>query len=192
VARILTLAIVAAGLIAAPLVGSRLRDTHRTSYGREVKARSMARATFGAGCFWGVEAAFRKVPGVLATTVGYTGGTTAEPTYEQVCAGGTGHTESVEVAYDPTRVTYDQLLEVFLRIHDPTVKKKTQYKSVIFCHTPEQRAAAEAALKRLQQSAGSRRPIVTEILPAQRFYPAEEYHQQYYEKQGIEGDVCAR
>ena len=152
----------------------------------------MAKATFGAGCFWGVEAAFRKVPGVVATTVGYTGGTAEKPTYEQVCAGGTGHTESVEVVYDPTKITYDQLLEVFLRIHDPTEKYKAQYKSVIFYHTPEQRAQAEAAVERYQQMAPPRRPIATEILPAVIFYPAEEYHQQYYEKRGITEDVCAR
>jgi len=192
VVRLIALSIVAACLIAAPLVGGRLRDTHQTRYGRETKAQSMAKATFGAGCFWGVEAAFRKVPGMVSTTVGYTGGTAPKPTYEQVCAGGTGHTESVEIVYDPTKVTYDQLLEVFLRIHDPTEKTKAQYKSVIFYHTPEQRAAAEAALKRLQDSGASRRPIVTEVLPTQTFYPAEEYHQQYYEKQGIEGDVCAK
>ena len=190
--RLVALSVVAACLIAPPLLSGRPRDTHQTSYGRKAKAQSMAKATFGAGCFWGVEAAFRKVPGVLSTTVGYTGGTAPKPTYEQVCAGGTGHTESVEIVYDPTKVSYDQLLEVLLRIHDPTEKHKAQYKSVIFYHTPEQQAAAEAALKRLQDSGASRRPIVTEVLPAQTFYPAEEYHQQYYEKQGIEGDVCAK
>lgn len=152
----------------------------------------MEKATFGAGCFWGVEAAFRKVAGVVSTTVGYTGGATADPTYEQVCAGGTGHTESVEVAFDPTKVTYDRLLEVFLSIHDPTEKRKAQYKSVIFYHTFAQRAAAKAALKRAQRSAAFRKPIVTEVLPTRIFYPAEEYHQQYYEKQGITGDACAR
>jgi len=185
-------AVVAIGAAAALFAGTRPRDTHLTVYGRKAKARSMAKATFGAGCFWGVEAAFRKVPGVLATAVGYAGGTTPQPTYEQVCAGGTGHTESVEVVYDPTKITYDQLLEVFLRLHDPTEKHKTQYKSVIFYHTPEQRAAAQAALKRAQGSGAFRKPIATEVLPARTFYPAEEYHQQYYEKQGISGDACAR
>jgi peptide-methionine (S)-S-oxide reductase len=192
VGRLVALSMVAACLIAPPLLSSRARDTHLTSYGRKAKAHSMAKATFGAGCFWGVEAAFRKVRGVISTTVGYTGGTAPNPTYEQVCAGGTGHTESVEIVYDPAKVSYDQLLQVFLRIHDPTERYKAQYKSVIFYHTPEQKAAAEAALKRLQASGALREPIVTEVLPAQKFYPAEEYHQQYYEKQGVEGDVCAR
>ncbi|HEY3418593.1 MAG TPA: peptide-methionine (S)-S-oxide reductase MsrA [Armatimonadota bacterium] len=144
----------------------------------------MEKATFGAGCFWGVEAAFRKVPGVISTAVGYAGGTTPNPSYEEVCGGKTGHTESVEVTFDPSHVTYQELLGIFWRIHDPTVKKKTQYKSVIFYHTPEQRAAAEAA--KAQQPG----QILTEILPATTFYLAEEYHQQYYEKNGIQGDVC--
>ena len=191
--KIALLAVVAIGIVAAPFVlGKCQHDTAQTAYGRRVSALHTARATFGAGCFWGVEAAFRQVPGVVATTVGYTGGTMANPTYEQVCAGGTGHTESVEVVYDPKTNTYDKLLEVFWRIHDPAVKHKTQYKSVIFYHTPEQRAAAEAALEHRRQSRASRGPIATEILPAAVFYPAEAYHQQYYEKRGIKGDVCAR
>jgi peptide-methionine (S)-S-oxide reductase len=190
--KLLVIVLIAVGIIAAHFVVNVARDTHLTRYGRQTKARHSAKATFGAGCFWGVEAAFRQVPGVLTTTVGYTGGSTANPTYEQVCGGRTGHTESVEVVYDPEKVTYKELLDVFWRIHDPTEKYKAQYKSVIFYHTPEQQAAAQASLADLQKSRESRAQIVTEILPAQTFYPAEAYHQQYYEKRGISGDACAR
>jgi len=150
----------------------------------------MEKATFGAGCFWGVEEAFRKVPGVVSTAVGYAGGTVPDPTYEQVCAGNTGHTETVEVTYDPARVSYDDLLNIFWHIHDPTTKHKAQYKSVIFYHTPEQHAAAEASKDQQQRSGAFPRPIVTEILPAPTFYRAEEYHQQYNAKRGIEGGAC--
>ncbi|MHB9022683.1 MAG: peptide-methionine (S)-S-oxide reductase MsrA [Armatimonadota bacterium] len=155
-----------------------------TQYGRKHQVHTMEKATFGAGCFWGVEAAFRKIPGVISTAVGYTGGRAPAPSYEQVCGGNTGHTESVEVTFDPARVTYQQLLDVFWRIHDPTVKKKTQYKSVIFYHTPEQRAAAETGKER---QIGQ---VLTDILPVQTFYLAEDYHQQYNEKHGIQGDAC--
>jgi len=159
-----------------------------TPFGQHKQVQQMAMATFGAGCFWGVEAEFRQLPGVISTTVGYTGGTTPHPSYEQVCGGKTGHTETVEVHYDPAVVSYDTLLDTFWRIHDATEKSKTQYKSVIFYHTPEQRAAAEAAKSRRQQT--QTRPLVTEILPAPAFYPAEDYHQQYYEKHGIKGHIC--
>jgi len=147
-------------------------------------------ATFGAGCFWGVEETFRKVPGVTSTAVGYMGGTLANPTYEDVCTDRTGHAEAVQVEYDPARVTYDQLLDVFWANHDPTTRNRqgpdegTQYRSVIFCHTPEQKAAAEASRDRLQKSGRFRRPIVTEIAPAATFHRAEEYHQRYLEKRG--------
>ena len=186
----LTLAIVALGIMGAVFASTRGRDSRLTSYGREAKVQRMEKATFGAGCFWGVGAAFRKVPGVVSTSVGYTGGTAPIPTYEQVCAGGTGHTESVEVMYDPTKITYDDLLNVFWRSHDPTERHKAQYRSVIFYHTPEQKAAAEAAQAKLKGAGGA--PVVTEILPAREFYPAEEYHQQYYDKRGILGGVCPR
>jgi peptide-methionine (S)-S-oxide reductase len=149
-----------------------------------------ARATFAAGCFWGVEAAFRKVKGVTATTVGYSGGTVPHPTYPDVCTGKTGHAEVVRVEYDPAQVSYDELLNVFWDCHDPTTLNRqgpdvgTQYRSAIFYHTPEQRAAAEASRERFQQSGRYTRPIATEITPASEFYPAEDYHQQYLEKRG--------
>jgi len=150
----------------------------------------MAKATFGAGCFWGVEAAFRQLAGVKQTAVGYSGGQTKNPTYEQVCTDRTGHAEVVEVEYDPEQVSYDRLLEVFWANHDPTQLNRqgpdhgSQYRSAIFYHTPEQQAAAEASKKALIDSGKLRRPIVTLIEPAREFYRAEEYHQQYLEKRG--------
>jgi peptide-methionine (S)-S-oxide reductase len=146
------------------------------------------KATFGAGCFWGVEAAFRQVDGVTATRVGYAGGTLDNPTYEDVCSHTTGHAEVVEVTYDPDRVSYDDLLHVFWRKHDPTQLNRQgwdigdNYRSVIFAHDDEQRDAA-AKSKELEQ-ANRRAPIVTQIEPAQTFYEAEDYHQQYLEKRG--------
>lgn len=148
------------------------------------------KATFGAGCFWGVEAAFRQVRGVISTSVGYMGGTLENPTYEDVCTDRTGHAEVVEVLYDPSEVSYEELLEVFWGIHDPTTPNRqgpdrgTQYRSVIFYHTTEQEAAARASKEKLQVSGIFKRPIVTQIEPAKQFYRAEEYHQQYYEKTG--------
>jgi peptide-methionine (S)-S-oxide reductase len=150
----------------------------------------MAKATFAAGCFWGVEAAFRKIPGVKQTAVGYTGGQTKNPTYEQVCTDRTGHAEAVDVEYDPEQVSYEKLLEVFWTNHDPTQLNRqgpdhgSQYRSAIFYHTPEQRAAAEASKQALADSGKLRRPIATLIVPAAEFYRAEEYHQQYLEKTG--------
>lgn len=151
----------------------------------------MEKATFGAGCFWGVEAAFRQVKGVTATTVGYAGGTTENPTYGDVCSGRTGHAEVVEVEFDPAVVSYDELLKVFWENHDPTTLNRQgpdvgeQYRSAIFYHTPEQEQAARASKAALEQSGTYRRAIVTEITPAPAFYRAEEYHQQYFEKRGI-------
>ena len=151
----------------------------------------MATATFGAGCFWGVEAAFRQVPGVLSTAVGYAGGSLAKPTYEQVCSGRTGHAEVVQIEYDPDKVSYQQLLDVFWSNHDPTQLNRqgpdigTQYRSVIFTHDAEQRQIAGASKAELDNSARFRRPIVTEILRFSAFYRAEEYHQQYLEKRGL-------
>lgn len=150
----------------------------------------MATATFAAGCFWGVEEAFRNLPGVLSTTVGYSGGHAASPTYEQVCSGRTGHAEAVQVEYDPARVSYETLLDVFWNEHDPTTLNRqgpdvgTQYRSAIFFHDPEQQAAALAAKARLETAGTLRGPIVTEILPAAPFHPAEDYHQQYFAKRG--------
>jgi peptide-methionine (S)-S-oxide reductase len=150
----------------------------------------MDRATFAAGCFWGVEAAFRAVPGVVSTTVGYSGGSFPNPTYHDVCTGRTGHAEVVQVEFDPERVSYQDLLRVFWENHDPTTLNRqgpdhgTQYRSAIFFHTPEQQAAALAAKQQLERSGAYKRPIVTEITPASAFYRAEEYHQQYLEKRG--------
>ena len=149
------------------------------------------RATFGAGCFWGVEATFRKMPGVISTQVGYTGGRTENPSYEEVCTGRTGHAEAVEVTYDPDRVRYADLLQVFWENHDPTTPNRQgpdvgeQYRSAIFFHTREQEAEARASKERLQSEKRFRRPIVTQIVPSAVFYPAEEYHQQYLEKRGL-------
>ena len=149
------------------------------------------KATFAAGCFWGVEETFREVPGVVATQVGYCGGKTKNPTYEDVCTDTTGHAEAVEVEFDPAKVSYDKLLDVFWANHDPTTPNSqgpdfgTQYRSVIFYHTPEQQAAAQASKEKLEASGRFRRPIVTQIVPAATFYRAEEYHQQYLEKRGL-------
>ena len=151
----------------------------------------MAKATFAAGCFWGVEDAFRTLPGVLATTVGYSGGQPERPTYEQVCSGRTGHAESVLVEYDPSKVSYEQLLDVFWNEHDPTTLNRqgpdvgTQYRSAIFFHTPEQEKAARESKSRQEASGRFRRPIVTEIAPAEKFWRAEDYHQRYLEKRGL-------
>ena len=151
----------------------------------------MATATFGAGCFWGVEAAFRKVPGVLSTAVGYAGGSSENPTYELVCTGQTGHAEVVQVEYDPHKVGYDQLLDVFWANHDPTQLNRqgpdigTQYRSAIFFHDAEQEEEANASLKRLEASGIYRGAVVTEIMPASTFWKAEDYHQQYLEKRGL-------
>ena len=148
------------------------------------------KATFAAGCFWGVEAAFRQLKGVTATTVGYIGGDKSDPTYHDVCTGRTGHAEAVQVEYDPSQVSYDDLLRVFWENHDPTTLNRqgpdvgTQYRSAIFFHTPEQEAAAKASKEALAKSGRFKRPIVTEIQPAPEFWQAEDYHQQYLEKRG--------
>ncbi len=148
----------------------------------------LQKATFGAGCFWGVEATFRKVDGVVETAVGYTGGETANPSYEEVCTGRTGHAEAVQLQFDPARVSYEKLLDVFWDLHDPTTLNRqgpdvgTQYRSAIYVHDAEQDAAATASKERLQQAGRYREPIVTEIVPAGEFHRAEDYHQQYFEK----------
>ncbi|MGH7381247.1 MAG: peptide-methionine (S)-S-oxide reductase MsrA [Candidatus Methylomirabilales bacterium] len=149
------------------------------------------KATFGAGCFWGVEAAFRKVTGVVSTTVGYSGGSSKNATYKDVCSGRTGHAEVVQVEYDPSKTSYEELLNVFWGVHDPTQMNRqgpdvgTQYRSAIFFYNAEQEAAAKAAKAHLEKSGRYRKPIVTEIIPASEFYMAEEYHQQYFEKHGM-------
>ena len=146
----------------------------------------MEKAAFAAGCFWQVEEEFAAVPGVHSTQVGYTGGHMPEPTYGDVCTGATGHAETVEVEFDPDQVGYEELLDVFWRVHDPTQLNRqgpdvgTQYRSAIFVHSPEQEAAARASTERVQ--AASPKPIVTQIVPASDFYRAEDYHQRYLEK----------
>lgn len=147
-------------------------------------------ATFGAGCFWGVEGAFQQVPGVVSTCVGYTGGRTQEPSYEEVCGHTTGHAEAVRVEFDPARVGFEKLLEVFWTCHNPTTPDRqgpdvgSQYRSAIFVHSPEQESAARASLGRLEASGRLRAKVVTQIVPAGPFYPAEEYHQKYLLKRG--------
>ena len=152
------------------------------------------KATFAAGCFWGVEAAFQEIAGVVETAVGYSGGDSERPTYGEVCTGRTGHAESVQVTFDPAEVSYEELLEAFWEVHDPTTRDRqgpdvgTQYRSAIFFHTLEQEKAARESKARLQASGKHRKPIVTEITPASEFYRAEEYHQKYFQKHG--GAAC--
>lgn len=147
-------------------------------------------ATFGAGCFWGIEAAFRNIPGVLDATAGYSGGHMENPTYKDVCTDETGHAEVVQVTFDPSKLSYEQLLDAFWKMHDPTQVNRqgpdfgSQYRSAILFHSPEQKAAAEKSKAALQASGKFRRPIATEITPAGPFYRAEEYHQRYLEKRG--------
>lgn len=149
------------------------------------------KATFGAGCFWGVEAAFRQIPGVLSTSVGYLGGSLSNPTYHDVCTGRTGHAEVVQVDYDPSRITYDDLLTVFWENHNPTTPNRqgpdigTQYRSAIFYHDDAQKSAAIASKDEWDKSGRFGRPIVTEISAATDYYVAEDYHQQYLEKRGL-------
>ena len=146
------------------------------------------KATFGAGCFWHVEELFRRLPGVIDTKVGYTGGHVKNPTYQEVCTDRTGHAEAVQVEYDPDKISYEDLLGVFWRNHDPTTPNRqgpdigSQYRSVIFFHSKEQEDIARISKRELEKSAKFSRPIVTEIMPATEFYPAEEYHQRYFEK----------
>ena len=146
-------------------------------------------ATFGAGCFWGVEAAYRQIQGVKSTRVGYAGGQTTNPTYREVCAGDTNHAEVVEVTFDPAKVSYEELLDVFWANHDPTQVNRqgpdvgTQYRTVVFFHSEEQEKSAQASRDALQERLP--RPISTQIVPAEQFWEAEDYHQQYLEKRGL-------
>jgi len=150
----------------------------------------MAKATFGAGCFWGVEARFQQVPGVTATAVGYEGGALDNPTYRDVCTDATGHAEVVEIDYDPAKVSYEQLLDLFFELHDPTQLNRQgpdwgkQYRSAVFYHSPEQEAAAKQVIARLTEEKCFSKPIVTQVVPAETFWRAEEYHQKYLEKRG--------
>lgn len=149
------------------------------------------KATFAAGCFWGVEETFRQLEGVIDTKVGYTGGHTENPTYKEVCTDKTGHAEAVEIDYDPGKINYKQLLDIFWANHDPTQLNRqgpdfgTQYRSAIFYHTPQQKQAAEESKQNLENSKKYSRPIATQIVPATTFYPAEEYHQKYLLKRGL-------
>jgi peptide-methionine (S)-S-oxide reductase len=150
----------------------------------------MAKATFGAGCFWGVEARFQQLPGVTATAVGYEGGKLENPSYRDVCTDMTGHAEVVEIDYDPAKASYEQLLDLFFELHDPTQLNRqgpdhgTQYRTVVFYHSPEQEAAAKATIQRLTEEKHFSKPIVTQVVPAETFWRAEEYHQKYLEKRG--------
>ncbi|MCB9467923.1 MAG: peptide-methionine (S)-S-oxide reductase MsrA [Cyanobacteriota/Melainabacteria group bacterium] len=154
----------------------------------------MQTATFAAGCFWGVEAAFSKVDGVIDTKVGYAGGSTDNPTYEQVCSDQTGHAEVVKVEYDETKLSYQELLNIFFWCHDPTQLNRQgpdvgrQYRSAIFFHSPEQESLAKALIEEMNKSGELKAPVVTELLPAATFWLAEEYHQRYFEKKGV--DMC--
>ncbi len=150
----------------------------------------MEKATFGAGCFWGVQAAFDRIPGVLETAVGYEGGTLVSPSYNDVCTDRTGHAEVLEISFDPAKVAYRQLLDAFFNAHNPTQLNRqgpdhgTQYRSVIFYHSPKQQHTAEATIARLTAEHKFPQPIVTQVVPAETFWPAEEYHQKYLEKRG--------
>jgi peptide-methionine (S)-S-oxide reductase len=150
-----------------------------------------SKATFGAGCFWGVEATFRELEGVVDAAVGYEGGQMLNPTYKDVCTDRTGHAEVVEVEYDPSKLKYEQLLDVFWNAHDPTQVNRqgpdfgTQYRTVIFYHTPEQEQEARASKEALEKSGRFKRPVATQIVPAETFYRAEDYHQQYLAKRGL-------
>lgn len=152
--------------------------------------KNLNKATFAAGCFWGVEDAFRKVKGVISTSVGYTGGHMENPSYEDVCTGLTGHAEAVEIIYDPSKVTYEELLDLFWNIHDPTTLNRqgpdigSQYRSAIYYHNNEQEKAARLSKEKLEKSGRFLNDIVTEITAASTFYKAEDYHQQYFEKTG--------
>lgn len=173
--------------LAAP---GRSAETPTTQPARESSVKTET-ATFAAGCFWGVESTFLKIPGVLQTQVGYSGGYTANPTYRSVCSGSTGHAEAIEVVFDPAKVSYQKLLEVFFENHDPTTLNRQgpdigeQYRSAIFFHTPEQQALALDEKEKRNKSGEYVAPLVTQILPATRFYRAEEYHQRYFEKKGV-------
>ena len=153
---------------------------------------STEKATFGAGCFWGVEARFAAIPGVVATAVGYEGGKLDNPGYKDVCSDATGHAEVVELDFDPEKITYEQLLDAFFNLHDPTTMNRqgpdwgTQYRSVIFFHSPEQETAARAKIEQLTAEGRYKpKPIVTQVAPAQTFWRAEEYHQRYLERRGL-------
>jgi peptide-methionine (S)-S-oxide reductase len=175
----------ALGLLAGILAG--------TAPAKEVSVKT-EKATFAAGCFWGVEAAFRTVDGVLDAQVGYTGGKTEHPTYQEVCTGRTGHAEAIEISFDPEKISYETLVGLFFRLHDPTQVNRqgpdigTQYRSAVFFHSPQQQAVAERVKSALNAGGNYKKPIATQIVPAAPFHRAEEYHQRYFEKNG--GPAC--
>jgi len=183
----MVLAVVYAGIL---IGGAMKKEQAENMSDSQVQNTDLETATFAAGCFWGVEAAFRQVPGVVSTSVGYTGGYTKNPTYRAVCSDKTGHAEAVQVIYDPAKVSFQQLLQLFWDIHDPTTVNRqgpdigSQYRSAIFYHNQKQRSAAEESKIKLTQSGKFKRPIATQIKPASTFYKAEEYHQRYLEKLG--------
>ncbi len=174
-----------------PIGGTGGPTGDNTDLSDELETGKMERATFAAGCFWGVEATFRQIKGVISTQVGYAGGHTESPSYGDVCSDTTGHAEAVEVTFDPSKVSYQELLKVFWENHDPTTLNRqgpdygSQYRSVIFYYSEQQRDEAMASKQALEMSGTLKRPIVTEIIPAGRFWRAEEYHQQYLEKRGL-------
>jgi methionine-S-sulfoxide reductase len=165
-----------------PAQGESVMSSNNNTEGKPV-------ATFAAGCFWGVEHKFRQLPGVISSMVGYTGGEKENPTYLQVCRGGTGHAEAVRVIYNPAEISYSNLLDAFFRFHDPTQENRQgpdigkQYRSAIYYHSPEQKAAAEKKIKELNESGRFNKPVATELVSSEEFYKAEEYHQKYYDKQ---------
>jgi peptide-methionine (S)-S-oxide reductase len=171
-----------------PIEGQYKTERNCSAQGERI---AMEKATFAAGCFWGVEATFRQMPGVVSTRVGYTGGHTENPTYKDVCTDRTGHAEAVEVEFDPAKVRYADLLKIFWENHDPTQVNRqgpdwgSQYRSAIFFHSPEQAKEAQASKESLEKAHRYSKPIATQIVPAAMFYTAEDYHQQYLEKRGL-------
>ncbi len=151
------------------------------------------KATFAAGCFWGVEYIFSRIKGVTNTKVGYTGGTSKDPTYQQICTGNTGHAEAVEILYDPNIISYEELLHILFKNHDPTTPNRqgvdvgSQYRSAIFYHTQKQSELAKSTINSLEKTNLFSRPIITQVVAATKFYQAEEYHQKYFDKNGING-----
>jgi peptide-methionine (S)-S-oxide reductase len=191
--------LLAALVIVSAAVGCTAKTQTRNSMSADLSkiSENIDTATFGTGCFWCTEAIFEQLNGVVKVTSGYSGGEVPNPTYKQVCTGETGHAECVQVQYEPDKITYDELLEVFWQVHDPTTLNRqgadvgTQYRSAIFYHTPEQKQKAEKYKAELDQSGAFKNPIVTEISPATTFYTAEDYHQEYYENNKNSNPYCA-
>lgn len=191
--------LIAAVVIVSAAVGCTAKTQTRNSMSAALSkiSENIDTATFGTGCFWCTEAIFEQLNGVVKVTSGYSGGQVDNPTYKQVCTGETGHAECVQVQYEPEKISYDELLEVFWQVHDPTTLNRqgadvgTQYRSAIFYHTPEQKEKAEKYKAELDRSGAFKNPIVTEISPATTFYTAEDYHQEYYENNKNSNPYCA-